>query len=86
MLGSALGGLSHGLLNTYSGSMSFLALMVQLPLSPRRAILAISLGAIGFVLALTSLDAGGKYGNFLLLNTYWIAPWLGVFFTSAAPE
>jgi purine-cytosine permease-like protein len=39
-------------------------------------------GVLGFVLALSGLsDAGQKYENFLLIISYWIAPWLAVYFT-----
>ncbi|RKS73996.1 NCS1 nucleoside transporter family [Motilibacter peucedani] len=77
----AIGAVSANAINIYSGSMSFLALGVRLPLALRRAIVAVGFGAIGFVLALTSLDdAGAKYENFLLIIAYWIGPWLGVFF------
>ena len=78
----AVGAISANAINIYSGSMSFLALGVNLPLALRRAIVAVGFGAIGFVLALTSLDdAGAKYENFLLVIAYWIGPWLGVYFT-----
>jgi NCS1 family nucleobase:cation symporter-1 len=78
----AIGAVSANAINIYSGSMSFLALGVRLPLAMRRAIVAVGFGTIGFVLALTSLkDAGAKYENFLLIIAYWIGPWLGVYFT-----
>jgi purine-cytosine permease-like protein len=50
-----------------------------LPLAWRRAVVALGLGAIGFVLALLGLnDAGHAYENFLLVIAYWISPWLAV--------
>ena len=61
--------------------MSFLALGFRLSLTLRRAIVAVVFGAIGFVLALGSLDDQSKYENFLLVIAYWIGPWLGVVFT-----
>jgi NCS1 nucleoside transporter family len=77
----ALGAVCANALNVYSGSMSFLALGVKLPLSLRRAIVAVVFGVVGFFLALAGLhDAGEKYNNFLLVIAYWIGPWLGVFF------
>jgi len=77
----ALGAVCANALNVYSGSMSFLALGIRLPLSLRRAIVAIVFGIAGFFLALSGLsDAGTKYNNFLLVIAYWIGPWLGVFF------
>ncbi len=82
LLAIALGAICANALNVYSGSMSFLALGVRLPLTLRRAIVAIVFGVAGFFLALSGLhDAGQKYNNFLLVIAYWIAPWLGVFFT-----
>jgi nucleobase:cation symporter-1, NCS1 family len=81
LLAIALGAICANALNVYSGSMSFLALGIKLPLTLRRAIVAIVFGVVGFVLALSGLhDAGAKYNNFLLVIAYWIGPWLGVFF------
>jgi nucleobase:cation symporter-1, NCS1 family len=81
LLAIALGAICANALNVYSGSMSFLALGVKLPLSLRRAIVALSFGVIGFFVALSGLsDAGVKYTDFLLVISYWIGPWLGVFF------
>ena len=54
---------------------------IKLPLSLRRAIVALVFGLIGFVVAITGLhDAGARYTNFLLIIAYWIAPWLAVVF------
>ena len=82
LLAIALGAVCANALNVYSGSMSFLALGFKLPLTLRRAIVAIVFGVAGFFVALSGLsDAGTKYNNFLLVIAYWIGPWLGVFFT-----
>jgi len=81
LLAIALGAVCANALNVYSGAMSFLALGVKLPLSLRRAIVALVFGVAGFFLALSGLhDAGQKYTDFLLIIAYWIGPWLGVFF------
>ena len=81
LLAIALGAICANALNVYSGSMSFLALGIKLPLRLRRAIVAIVFGIAGFFVALSGLsDAGLKYNNFLLVIAYWIGPWLGVFF------
>ncbi len=81
LLAVALGAICANALNVYSGSMSFLALGVKLPLTLRRAIVALAFGVIGFFVALSGLsDAGVKYPDFLLVISYWIGPWLGVFF------
>jgi NCS1 nucleoside transporter family len=81
LLAIALGAICANALNVYSGSMSFLALGIKLPLALRRAIVSLVFGVVGFFLALSGLhDAGTKYNNFLLVIAYWIGPWLGVFF------
>jgi NCS1 family nucleobase:cation symporter-1 len=82
LLGIALGAISANALNVYSGAVSFLAMGVRLPLTLRRAIVALGFGAVGLVLAWNGLaDAGSKYEAFLLVIAYWIAPWLGVVLT-----
>jgi nucleobase:cation symporter-1, NCS1 family len=81
LLAIALGAICANALNVYSGAMSFLAMGIKLPLSLRRAIVALVFGVLGFLLALSGLkDAGQKYNDFLLIIAYWIGPWLGVFF------
>ena len=81
LIAIALGAVSANVLNIYSGALSFTAIGVKLPLSARRAIVALGFGTIGFFLAWSGLnDAGTKYQNFLLIIAYWIAPWLAVYF------
>jgi NCS1 family nucleobase:cation symporter-1 len=81
LLAIALGAVSANVLNIYSGALSFTAIGIKLPLSLRRAIVALGFGAIGFFLAWSGLsNAGSKYENFLLIIAYWIAPWLAVYF------
>jgi NCS1 nucleoside transporter family len=81
LLAIALGAISANAINIYSGSMSFLALGINLPLGLRRAIVSGVFGVLGFLLALSGLsDAGHKYENFLLVISYWIGPWLAVYF------
>jgi NCS1 family nucleobase:cation symporter-1 len=76
-----IGAICANALNVYSGSMSFMALGIKIPLSARRALVALVFGVAGFFLAWSGLsDAGAKYNNFLLVIAYWIGPWLGVFF------
>jgi nucleobase:cation symporter-1, NCS1 family len=82
LLAIALGAISANAINIYSGSMSFLALGISLPLGLRRAIVSGVFGVLGFVLALFGLsDAGHLYENFLLIISYWIGPWLAVYLT-----
>jgi nucleobase:cation symporter-1, NCS1 family len=77
----ALGAVAANVLNIYSGALSFTAIGIKLPLSARRAIVALGFGAIGFFLAWSALpNAGTNYENFLLIIAYWIAPWLAVYF------
>jgi nucleobase:cation symporter-1, NCS1 family len=81
LIAIALGAVSANVLNIYSGAMSFLAMGVKLPLSLRRAIVALLFGAIGLAVAFSGLNGtASKYENFLLVISYWIAPWLGVVF------
>ena len=81
LLAIALGAVSANVLNIYSGALSFTAIGIKLPLSLRRAIVALGFGIIGFFLAWSGLhNAGSKYENFLLIIAYWIAPWLAVYF------
>ena len=81
LLAIALGAVSANVLNIYSGALSFTAIGIKLPLSLRRAIVALGFGTIGFFLAWSGLhNAGSKYENFLLIIAYWIAPWLAVYF------
>ncbi|TMB99603.1 MAG: hypothetical protein E6J40_03845 [Chloroflexi bacterium] len=54
-----------------------------LTLRQRRAALAIIVGVIGFALGVyfqAQVAPGSKYETFLLLISYWIAPWLAVVF------
>jgi NCS1 nucleoside transporter family len=80
LLAIALGAVSANVLNIYSGALSFTALGIKLPLSLRRAIVALGFGTIGFFLAWSGLSNVSKYENFLLIIAYWIAPWLAVYF------
>src|SRR5580658_7063346 len=80
LLAIALGAVSANVLNIYSGALSFTAIGIKLPLSLRRAIVALGFGTIGFFLAWNGLSNVDRYENFLLIIAYWIAPWLAVFF------
>jgi len=81
LIGITIGAVAANALNIYSGAISFTALGIKLPLSIRRAIVALGFGTVGFFLAWSGLsNAGSKYNNFLLIIAYWIAPWLAVVF------
>src|SRR3984893_18199472 len=82
----ALGAVAATAINIYSGTMSLVALGIRemgLSLRQRRAMLAVLAGVIGYFggLVLESRGVASQYTNFLLLISYWIAPWLAVMFT-----
>jgi NCS1 nucleoside transporter family len=80
----ALGAVAANAINIYSGTMSLVSLGIRemgLTLRQRRAALAIVVGVIGFLLGIifqAQVAPGSKYEFFLLLISYWIAPWLAV--------
>jgi purine-cytosine permease-like protein len=80
LLAIAIGAVAANVLNIYSGSMSFVTLGFKLKLSLRRALAAGVFGVAGFLVALDGLNDISKYENFLLIISYWIGPWLAVFF------
>jgi NCS1 family nucleobase:cation symporter-1 len=82
----ALGAVAANAINIYSGTMSLVALGIRemgLSLRQRRAMLAVLAGVIGYFggLVLESRGVASQYTNFLLLISYWIAPWLAEMFT-----
>jgi nucleobase:cation symporter-1, NCS1 family len=82
----AIGAVAANAINIYSGTMSLVALGIRemgLTLRQRRAALAVIVGVIGFlggVILQAQVAPGSKYESFLLLISYWIAPWLAVVF------
>jgi NCS1 family nucleobase:cation symporter-1 len=82
----ALGAVAANALNIYSGTMSLVSLGIRemgMTLRQRRAVLAVIVGVIGFlggVIFQAQVAPGSKYEFFLLLISYWIAPWLAVVF------
>src|SRR5579864_4989227 len=82
----AIGAVAANAINIYSGTMSLVSLGIRemgLTLRQRRAALAIVVGVIGFILGVifqANVAPGSKYEFFLLLISYWIAPWLAVVF------
>ncbi len=82
----AIGAVAANAINIYSGTMSLVSLGIRemgLTLRQRRAALAILVGVIGFALGVyfqAQVAPGSKYETFLLLISYWIAPWLAVVF------
>jgi NCS1 family nucleobase:cation symporter-1 len=81
----AIGAVAANAINIYSGTMSLVAVGIKemgMTLRQRRAALAIVAGVIGFFggLYIESKGVATNYTNFLLLISYWIAPWLAVVF------
>ncbi len=82
----AVGAVAANALNIYSGTMSLVSLGIRemgLTMRQRRAALAVVVGVIGFIGGLVfqaQVAPGSKYEFFLLLISYWIAPWLAVVF------
>jgi nucleobase:cation symporter-1, NCS1 family len=82
----AVGAVAANAINIYSGTMSLVALGIKemgMTLKQRRAVLAVLAGVIGYAGGLifqAQVAPGGKYESFLLLISYWIAPWLAVVF------
>src|SRR5215467_2158415 len=84
LLGVALGAVTANVLKVYSGAISFLTLGIRLPLRIRRAAVALGAGVIGYVVGVileSRVGPGSGYENFLLLISYWIAPFLAVVLT-----
>ncbi len=78
-----LGTLTANCMNLYSGA---LAALVAFDARVKRAFAALGVGVIGAVLALGGADPRDTaefYTNFLLLLSYWCAPWAGVVLVDA---
>jgi NCS1 nucleoside transporter family len=76
----ALGAIAANAINVYSSAMSFSAMGIQIKTPSLRAIVAVTMGVLGFIVGAISLRHIDKYENFLLVISYWIGPWLGVVF------
>jgi nucleobase:cation symporter-1, NCS1 family len=73
-----LGTLTANCMNLYSGA---LAALVAFDVRVKRAIAALAVGVLGALLALggsNPAQTAEYYTNFLLLLSYWAAPWAGV--------
>jgi len=81
LLAIALGAVAANAMNIYSGALSFTAMGFHLPLRAARAITAVAFGVLGLVVAFLGLKDVSRYENFLLVISYWIGPWLGVYLT-----
>src|SRR5947208_689351 len=82
----AIGAVCANAINIYSGTMSLVAVGIRemgMTLRQRRAVLAVGAGVLGYVIGIlgrANVGPGSKYEYFLLLISYWIAPWLAVVF------
>jgi NCS1 nucleoside transporter family len=80
----AVGAVAANAINIYSGTMSLVALGIRemgMTLRQRRAVLAVAAGVLGYLIGVigqANVGPGSKYEYFLLLISYWIAPWLAV--------
>lgn len=83
LLGIAVGSVSANVLNVYSGAMSFLAMGFNLGFKTRRAIMVVLAGVVGSATAYwaVSTDFVLKFEGFLLVVSYWVAPWIAVVLT-----
>jgi NCS1 nucleoside transporter family len=79
LLAIALGAVAANAINIYSGALSFTALGFRIPLKTARAVTALVFGVLGLIVAFLGLNDISKYENFLLVISYWIGPWLGVY-------
>ncbi len=81
LLAIAIGAIAANSINVYSGAMAFVTIGIKLPAHIARALVTLSFGVAGFLVAWWALpDAAASYESFLLIIAYWIGPWLGVVF------
>ena len=83
LLAIAVGSVSANVLNVYSGAMSFLAMGFKLGFKTRRAIMVILAGLLGGLVAfdaavLDPTNLGKHLEGFLLVVSYWVAPWVAI--------
>jgi NCS1 family nucleobase:cation symporter-1 len=81
LLAIAIGSISANVLNVYSGAMSFLAMGVKIGFKTRRALMVLLAGIVGGLTAyagVTNGDVGHQLENFLLVVSYWVAPWIAI--------
>lgn len=83
LLGIAVGSVSANVLNVYSGAMSFIAAGVKLGFKARRAIMVALAGIIGGITAFAAVagDFVLAFEGFLLVVSYWVAPWIAIVVT-----
>lgn len=82
LLAATLGTITANALNVYTGSLSFLSAGVRLSRPVAAVLFALAAGAVAY------LGANGYYSNyedFLLLISYWVAPWIGIVLARSLP-
>jgi len=78
LLAITVGSISANVLNVYSGTMSFLAMGFKLGFKTRRAIMVALAGIIGGITAFAAVDNLKTFEGFLLVVSYWVAPWVAI--------
>ena len=84
LLAIVIGSISANVLNVYSGAMSFLAMGFKLGFKTRRAIMVVIAGVAGGIisyLGVANHDVAHQLENFLLVVSYWVAPWIAIVLT-----
>jgi NCS1 family nucleobase:cation symporter-1 len=84
LLAIVIGSVSANILNVYSGAMSFLAMGFKIGFKSRRAIMVALAGVVGGLisyLGVSNGDVAHKLDSFLLVVSYWVAPWIAVVLT-----
>ncbi|MEN9992621.1 MAG: hypothetical protein RLY83_191 [Actinomycetota bacterium] len=84
LLAIVVGSVSANILNVYSGAMSFLAMGFKFGFKTRRAIMVALAGLVGgFIsyLGVANGDVAHQLDSFLLVVSYWVAPWIAVVLT-----
>jgi NCS1 family nucleobase:cation symporter-1 len=84
LLAIVVGSVSANILNVYSGAMSFLAMGFKIGFKSRRAIMVALAGLVGgyiSYLGVANGDVAHQLDSFLLVVSYWVAPWIAVVLT-----
>jgi len=84
LLAIVVGSVSANILNVYSGAMSFLAMGFKLGFKARRAIMVALAGLVGGIISYIGVvngDVAHQLDSFLLVVSYWVAPWIAVVLT-----
>lgn len=84
LLSIVIGSVSANILNVYSGAMSFLAMGFKFGFKTRRAIMVLLAGLAGGLLSYVGVlngDVAHQLDAFLLVVSYWVAPWIAVVLT-----